>query len=97
MGYESPTTTSTTNWTGDGSAKTVTLGYKPSHVIVWNATDAVRWEKVLTQADADAIKTVTGGTTTNDTGSAIVLSSTGFTFSATANVNAKAFHMVAFR
>jgi hypothetical protein len=76
--------------TGDGTALVVTLGFRPQHVIVLNETDAIRWEKIDGQADANSFKTVTAGTLTKDTTSAIVISDTGFTISAAAAANAKA-------
>jgi hypothetical protein len=49
----------------------------PNHVIVLNETDAIRWEKIQPQAAANCFKTVTAGTTTLDTTSAIVINADG--------------------
>ncbi len=76
--------------TGDGTALSVTLGFKPKHIIVYNETDAIRWEKFFDQVDANTVKTVTAGTTTTDTTSAIVLAEKGFVVSAAAAANGKA-------
>lgn len=59
--------------TGAAAVIDVTLGFKPRHVIVYNGTDATKWEKFADQTDANSVKTVTAGTQTTDTGSAIVL------------------------
>jgi hypothetical protein len=85
------------SFTSDNAAQAVTLGFRPTHVTVFNETDVIKWEKIGSQADANCIKQVTAGTTTLDTGSAIVLSNSGFTVSATAAGNAKAIKFVARR
>lgn len=66
--------------TGAGAAVDVTLGFKPRYVMVWDETNATKWEKLAGQADANSIKTLPGTTgandtvtTSQDTGSAIVL------------------------
>lgn len=82
--------------TGDGTALVVSLGFKPKMVVVYNQTDAVKWEKIDGMVDANSIKTVTAGTQTTDTTSAIVLSDTGFTLSAAANASAKSLAWAAF-
>lgn len=76
--------------TGDGTALSVTLGWRPKYILIWNQTDAIRWEKIDGQVDAQSIKTVTAGTTTADATSAIVISDTGFLTSAALNANGKA-------
>lgn len=81
--------------TGDGTALSVTLGFRPKHVIVYNETDATRWEKFDTQVDANTVKTVTAGTQTSDTTSAIVFAEKGFVVSAAAAANGKALHWFA--
>lgn len=77
--------------TGDGTLLTVTLGFKPMHVVLVNLTDAIRYEKIDGMAATDTVETVTAGTTTIDTGSAIVLTDTGFTVAAAHNISAKNF------
>ena len=69
--------------TGAAEAVVVTLGFTPRHVKVFNLSDAMVWEKVAGMSAAQTIKTVTAGTTTTDTGSAIVFDENGFTMSAT--------------
>jgi len=59
--------------TGAGAIVTIGLGFIPAHVMVYNETDALRWEKIYDQVDANTIKTVTAGTQTTDTSSAIVI------------------------
>lgn len=76
--------------TGDGTAITATLGFRPKHVIVVNLTDAMRWEKIDGMTDAQSLKTVTAGTQTTDTTSAIVLTDDGFTTSAALAASGKA-------
>jgi hypothetical protein len=76
--------------TGDGTALSVTMGFKPMTVTVWNQTDAMKWEKIDGMADANSIKTVTAGDQTADTTSAIVLTERGFILSAAAHANGKA-------
>lgn len=76
--------------TGDATALSVTLGFKPMYVEVFNETDVIKWEKFNDQADANCVKTVAAGTMTKDTGSAITLTEKGFILSATVNAAAKA-------
>lgn len=63
--------------TGAAAVIDVTLGFTPRHVRVFNETDVIMWEKFQSQADANCVKTVTAGTTTLDTGSAIVIKGKG--------------------
>ncbi len=77
--------------TGDGTLLTVTLGFKPQHVTLINTTDAVRFEKIDGMADNATFETVTAGTSTIDTTSAITLTDDGFTVSAAVNISAKVF------
>lgn len=76
--------------TGDGTALSVTLGFKPKHVIVMSETDLTRWEKFHDQDAANSIKTVAAGTTTLDTTSAVTLVEKGFIVSADAAATGKA-------
>lgn len=76
--------------TSDGTAVTLNLGYVPSYFCLINQTDVIIWEKVNGMAAANCLKIVTAGTTTLDTGSAIVLNADGtVTISATAAGTAK--------
>jgi hypothetical protein len=81
--------------TSDNTAVTVNLGFAPRWVKVINSTDVIVWEKIEGMAAANSVKTVTAGTTTIDTGSAILLDSNGFVISSTAAGNAKAISWVA--
>lgn len=84
-------------FTGSGAAVVVTLGFKPKYVKVFNETDATTWEWVKGMAATIAFKTVTAGTMTADTGSAIVDNDDGtFTISATAAANNKVLTWVAY-
>lgn len=81
----------TFSFTSDNAAQTVTLGFVPTHVKIINETDVIIWEKFDPMTAANCIKVVTAGTTTLDTGSAIVINTDGtITISATAAGNAKA-------
>lgn len=75
--------------TGDGTALSVTLGFKPKHVIIYNRTDVTRWEKFDGMADANSLKTVAAGTCTDDNTSAIVFAEKGFVTSAALNAAGK--------
>lgn len=77
--------------TGDGTILTVRLGFRPMHVVLVNITDVVRFEKIDGMADNATVETVTAGTTTIDTTSAITLTDDGFTVAAAVNIAAKAF------
>jgi hypothetical protein len=60
-------------YTGDGSGSiSVPLGFTPRRVKVFDSTDATTWEWNEGMAATISFKTVTGGTMTADTGSAIV-------------------------
>lgn len=81
----------TFSWTGDAATQTITLGFVPTHVKIVNETDATIWEKFDPMAAANTIKVVTAGTTTVDTGSAIVINTDGtLTLSATLSASGKA-------
>lgn len=89
--------------TGAAAIIEVTLGFKPRHVRVFNETDAILWEKYAAQADADCAKTVTAGTLTKDTSSAIILKGggandtyRGFQLSAALAANGKSLHWIAY-
>lgn len=85
------------SFTSDNTACVVTVGFVPRWVKVVNSTDVIVWEKIEGMAAANCIKTVTAGTTTVDTGSAILINTDGtVTLSATLCGNAKAIAWVAF-
>ncbi len=69
----------TGTFTGDGTAIEVLCGFKPRYIRVVNVTDVEIWEKHEAMTAAQAVKTVTAGATTIDTGSAIVIGDRGFT------------------
>jgi hypothetical protein len=91
------------SFTGAGAAEVVTIGFKPRYVKVFNATGVIVWEKFEGMAANTAIKTVTAGTTTTDTTSAILIgddtTANGlkgtFTVSSAAAVNAQVLSWVA--
>lgn len=76
--------------TGDGTVLTVTLGWRPKYVVIFNETDAIKWEKIDGQAAANTIKTVTAGDMTKDTTSAIQITDNGFVCTAALNASGKA-------
>jgi hypothetical protein len=82
-------------FTGDGTALSVTMGFKPMLVRIFNATDATTWEKMNDMPDTTTVKTVTAGTVTTDTTSAIVLTDRGFITSAALAANGKVCYWVA--
>ena len=89
--------------TGAGEAVDVTLGFVPRMVIVYNITDAMKWEKIAGMGDTESFKTVTAGTQTADTTSAIVFTGdadgdafAGFTLSAALAANGKDLNWIAF-
>lgn len=89
--------TFTGSFTGAGAIVTLTPGFIPALVIVFNETDALRWEKMYDMVAANSIKTVTAGTQTTDTTSAIVINSNGtVTLSAALAANGKACKYVMF-
>ena len=84
------------SFTSDNTDTTVTLGFVPRWVKVVNSTDTIVWEKIEGMAAVDSIKTVTAGTTTIDTGSAIIINDDGtVTLEAATVGDAKAISWVA--
>lgn len=84
------------SFTSDNTATVVNLGFKARWVKVVNTTDVIVWEKIEGMAAANSVKTVTAGTTTIDTGSAITINTDGtITLSSTAVGSAKAISWVA--
>lgn len=85
------------SFTSDGGVATVTLGYNPTVFKVVNSTDTIVWEKTAGMAAANCVKTVAAGTTTIDTGSAILLNGDGtVTLSTTLCGTSKAISWIAF-
>lgn len=88
--------TATGSFTGAGAIVTLTLGFVPAEVIVFNETDVITWHKLYDQAAANCRKVVAAGTNTLDTGSAIVINTDGtVTLSATLAANGKACKWIA--
>lgn len=84
------------SFTSDNTATVVNLGFTPRWVKVINSTDVIVWEKIEGMAAANSVKTVTAGTTTVDTGSAILINTDGtITLSSTAVGSSKAISWVA--
>ena len=72
------------SFTSDGSAQTVTLGFKPNYMKIINETDTIVWE-VFSNSTATKVLKITGvPAVTIDTGTAILLNADGtVTLSAT--------------
>jgi hypothetical protein len=84
------------SFTSDNTATVIILGFKPRWVKVVNSTDVIVMEKLAGMAAANVVNTVTGGTTTINTSSLILINNDGtITLSATAVGNAKAISWVA--
>ena len=84
-------------FTGDGTTITINCGFTPRYVRAVNETDVTIYEKFGGQATANSIKQVTAGTTTKDTGSAIVINTDRtVTISSTAAASGKAFFFAIF-
>lgn len=85
----------TGNFTSTNDQVDIYLGYQPRRIRILNETDVVIWEKMVGMAAANAIKQVTGGTTTVDTNGYITFTDGGsgnwrISLSATLVGNAKA-------
>lgn len=78
-------------FTGDGGIATITLGFRPKNVKLVNITGVVVWEKIDGMLATQTLMTVTAGTLTVNTTSAVVLTATGFTVSAAAAVSTNLF------
>lgn len=86
------------SFTGDGAAQILNLGFVPQQIIIFNETDAIRWEKLDQQVAANSIKTIGVGTMTLDATSAILFNVDGtVTLSAALAAAAKAIKFVARR
>tara|TARA_R110000868_G_scaffold19150_3_gene82779 strand:+ start:740 stop:1054 length:315 start_codon:yes stop_codon:yes gene_type:complete len=83
------------SFTSDNTATVVTLGFKPRCIKVINSTDVIVWEKIEGMAAANSVKTTSSGTTTVDTGSAVLIADLSFTISATAAGSSKAISWIA--
>ena len=59
-------------FTSTGNATQINIGFRPMHIKIVNITDVILWEWMYGFPATDVVKVVTGGTTTVDTGSAIV-------------------------
>lgn len=81
--------------TGDGTIANVACGFTPRHVKVVNETDVIVWERFDTMGATKSVKTVTAGTTTIDTTSAITFSADGFSLAAAVNASGKVLHWIA--
>lgn len=89
--------TTSGSFTSDGAAQVITLGFKPAWVKVINETDVIVWEVFGSSSATKVLKTVAAGTTTVDTGSAIVINTDGtITLSATAVGTSKVITFAAF-
>src|SRR5579863_4825122 len=67
-----PLNEATGTYTGDGSGSiAVNVGFTPTYVKVFDMTDATTYEWVQGMAATDSIKTVTAGTMTVDTNTAV--------------------------
>lgn len=73
LGLGNPPNMASGSFTSDGNATSLTLGFMPRYIKVWDATDATQWEWMLGLAATTTIKTVTAGTMTSDTTSAILV------------------------
>lgn len=67
----------TGSFTGDATVTTITLGFKPRSVKIFNHTDVIVWEKLEGMAAASCFKTVAAGTTTFDATSQVLISDAG--------------------
>ena len=61
-------------FTGSGNAVSIPSGFQPNHIRIADETNVIIWEWFRGQAATHTWKQVTNGTTTVDTGSAIVVS-----------------------
>lgn len=76
--------------TGDGTALSVTLGFKPKHIVVINMTDGTRFEWIDGMANNATLKTVTAGATTADTTGVVTIAEKGFILNAATAATGKA-------
>lgn len=84
------------SFTGAGAVVTLTLGFVPVSVEVFNSTDAISWTKFYDMAATVTKKETAASVQTADAGSAIVINSDGtVTLSATLAANGKVCSWVA--
>jgi hypothetical protein len=83
------------SFTGDATATTITLGFTPTSFMVFNETDALKWEKTAGMGATITIKTVTAGTQTADSTTAISWSGGVVTLTAGLAASAKVCSWVA--
>lgn len=76
------------SFTSDNTVTIVALGFTARSVRVVNTTDVIVWEKIQGMAAANSVKTVSNGTTTIDTGSAILINTDNTITLAAATVGA---------
>lgn len=86
----------TGGFTGAGAIVEVNLGFTPRVVEIFNATDAMQWKKTHNMPANTSIKTVTAGTQTADTTTAITIDTDGFSVSAALAASAKVITWVAY-
>lgn len=67
------------NFTSDGTAAYLSLGFRPRYIMVFNKTTATKLEKIDGIAAASTIQTVTAGTLTLASGSLLVIDDSGCT------------------
>ncbi len=82
-------------FSGAGAIETVTLGFTPRFVTVFNVTDVITWEKHVDMAATICKKFVSSGTQTADTSTAITIATGNFSLSAALAANAKVITWIA--
>jgi hypothetical protein len=65
------------NYTSNGNATQINLGFRPTYIRFFNLTDDISWEWMSGFGATQSIKTVGAGTMTVDTGSAFTLTDGG--------------------
>lgn len=73
--------------TGTAAAFTITTGFKPRYVAVFNVTSGDKYEWFEGMADASAFKQVAAGTSTIITTLGITVSASGFTVGLDTDLN----------
>lgn len=85
---------------GDGTDMQVTCGFLPRYLKLVNLTDLTEYEIFMDMAAGVALKTISTGVRTNDASGILRKGSAdgyrGFFVPLAININAKAFHYVAF-
>lgn len=80
--------------TGDGTALTITVGFKARAVQVFDVTGVIMWEWMEGMPATNTIKTIAAGTMAVDTGSAIVVNTDGRTITVSSGANVSAHALV---